>query len=306
MPKIAYEQKNFTAETLAVINQAESIINNYQAQGFSLTLRQLYYQFVARALIPNTERSYKRLGSIISDARRAGLIDWDAIEDRTRRLRRNSSWTGPKSILESARDSFHKDLWANQDYRVEVWVEKDALIGVVERACTDLDVPYFSCRGYVSDSEIWAGAVRMVRHTKKDQNVLVLHLGDHDPSGIDMSRDIEDRINLFSGFNRAVTIKRIALTMDQIEDQGPPPNPAKITDSRYEGYLAKYGAESWELDALQPQFINDLIQTNINQVRDMDRWDEAYQEQEDERAMIARVIERWDELDLNKDNEERG
>ena len=76
MPKITYESKNFTNRTLETIDKAEDIIRQYQAQGFSLTLRQLYYQFVARALIANTERDYKRLGNIVSDARRAGMIDW--------------------------------------------------------------------------------------------------------------------------------------------------------------------------------------------------------------------------------------
>ena len=96
MPKIEYELKNFTRETQATIAEAEQIISDYQAQGFSLTLRQLYYQFVARGLISNTERDYKRIGNIVSDARRAGLIDWDSIEDRTRFIRSLVIGTSPK------------------------------------------------------------------------------------------------------------------------------------------------------------------------------------------------------------------
>ena len=131
MPKIKYEEKKFTAATLSVIEAAERIITDYQAQGYSLTLRQVYYQFVARGLIPNTEQSYKRMGNIISDARRAGMIDWNAIEDRTRNLRALSSWDTPQSILDSAMRSYHRDLWETQDKRIEVWVEKDALVGVL-------------------------------------------------------------------------------------------------------------------------------------------------------------------------------
>ncbi|GAH53844.1 unnamed protein product, partial [marine sediment metagenome] len=165
MPKITYETKNFTRQTLATIAQAEEIIEQYQAQGFSLTLRQVYYQFVARALIPNTERDYKRLGNIISDARRAGMIDWSAIEDRTRFLRSLSSWDTPQDILDSAKSSYHRDLWEDQEKRLEVWIEKDALVGVIEAVCKDNDIPFFSCRGYVSDSEMWGAARRMMRHT---------------------------------------------------------------------------------------------------------------------------------------------
>lgn len=142
MPKITYEEKKFNLSTLTTIHQAEAIIEQYQAQGYSLTLRQLYYQFVARGLIPNTERDYKRLGNIVSDARRGGMIDWDAIEDRTRFIRTIASWDDPREILDSARDSYHRDLWETQDKRFEVWIEKDALIGVIEPICKELDLTF--------------------------------------------------------------------------------------------------------------------------------------------------------------------
>ena len=296
--KIKYEGKNFRSEALKVIEQAETIINQYSAQGFSLTLRQLYYQFVSRGLIPNTDKSYNRLGNIISDARRAGMIDWDSIVDRTRYLRKQSSWGKPQSILESARDSYHRDLWANQDRRLEVWIEKDALVGVIEDVCNELDVPFFSCRGYVSDSEMWSCAMRIYKHERDDnQDTLLVHLGDHDPSGIDMTRDITDRLSLFSSDARgAIEIHRIALTMEQIKELTPPPNPAKITDSRYQDYADKYGDESWELDALEPSYIVNIIRETIEAERNDDRWNESVAEQEMERKQIGEVVNRWGEL----------
>lgn len=296
MPKIIYEQKKFTGATEAVIRLAEDIINQYQKQGFTLTLRQLYYQFIARALLPNTDQSYKRLGNIVSDARRAGRLDWTTIEDRTRFLRKLSSWDTPQDILESAKNSYHRDLWASQTKRIEVWIEKDALVGVIEIPCQEHDVPFFSCRGYVSDSEMWRGAMRILRHKKEGQGTIILHLGDHDPSGIDMTRDIEDRLNLFTYGGADLEVRRIALTMEQIEEQSPPPNPAKITDSRYEQYASKYGEESWELDALEPQFISDLIREEILEKRDFETWAEAVVEQEKERKQIGEVIDRWGDL----------
>ena len=293
--KITYEEKRFNAQTLATIASAESIVSEYQAQGFSLTLRQLYYQFVARGLIPNTEKDYKRIGNIVSDARRAGMIDWNSIEDRTRFIRRLSNWGKPQDILESAKNSYHRDLWATQDKRLEVWIEKDALVGVIENICQENNVSFFSCRGYVSDSEMWRGGMRMRRYDHNSQKVILLHLGDHDPSGIDMTRDIESRLQLFSNY-ADIEVRRIALTMEQIEEQNPPPNPAKMTDSRYAGYVSEYGDKSWELDALEPQFISNLIRNEIEKERDQDLWDEAIKEQEAEREQIADVIERWNEL----------
>lgn len=295
MPKIAYIPKRFNAQSRRLIDTAEEIINAYQAQGFNLTLRQLYYQFVARGFVANTDKSYNRLGDLISNARRAGLIDWNAIEDRTRFIRELPSWNDPESILESARDSYHRDLWANQPVRFEVWIEKDALVGVIEKVCKDNDAPFFSCRGYVSDSELWRAARRMKGYTKRGQRVIVLHLGDHDPSGIDMTRDIGERLNLFS-FGADIEVRRIALTMEQIEAQGPPPNPAKITDSRYESYVTHYGTESWELDALEPRYLSELIQEGISSERDADKWQEANDEQEDERGQLTSILERWQEL----------
>jgi len=296
MPKITYESKNFNSRTLETIHQAEGIIRQYQAQGFSLTLRQLYYQFVARALIANTEREYKRLGNIVSDARRAGMIDWEAIEDRTRFIRSIASWTDPREILTTTVDAYHKDLWATQDKRFEVWIEKDALIGVVEPICQELDLPHFSCRGYVSDSEMWQGAMRLRHYLKRGQDVIVLHLGDHDPSGLDMTRDITERLDMFSFRQPGLEVRRIALNMDQIEEQNPPPNPAKVTDSRYERYSAEFGEESWELDALEPAYIAELIQKAVFEERDIERWEVAYNGQEEERRQIQDIIDRWDEL----------
>lgn len=152
--KICYQKKNFSGSSLSVIRQANAIIDDYESQGYDLTLRQLYYRFVSKGLIPNKDTEYKKLGSIINDARLAGLIDWDRITDRTRNLRKNSHWDSPQSIVETCATQFQIDKWKDQKEYVEVWVEKDALVGILEQACEPLDVPYFSCRGYTSQSEM--------------------------------------------------------------------------------------------------------------------------------------------------------
>ena len=280
----AFIDKKFRRDSLAIIAKADDIINEYAAQGYSLTLRQLYYQFVARDLIPNTERSYKRLGNIINDARLAGYLDWSAIEDRTRNLVSNPHWDSPRDLIEACRDQFRIDLWADQPYRVEVWIEKEALTGVIESTCTELDVPYFACRGYVSQSEQWRAFHRSLRH-----QLVVLHLGDHDPSGIDMTRDNDERLNELFGGN--ATIVRIALNMDQIDEYAPPPNPAKVTDSRFESYLREYGGESWELDALEPSVINQLITDHVAEYRDDDIWARSIARQEEGRETLQRIVD---------------
>ena len=293
MPLICYVPKSFRPDTKTRIDQANEIIAEYQAQGFKLTLRQLYYQFVSRDLIPNTVQSYKSLGDVVNDGRLAGLIDWDAIEDRTRNLRSSPHWSSPRSIVRACADQFAVDLWDKQENYVEVWIEKDALVGVIEGICTELDVPYFACRGYTSQSEMWGAAQRLIEREKAGKRTFIIHLGDHDPSGIDMTRDIQDRLELFGS---TAVIHRIALVFDQIKQYNPPPNPAKTTDARYQSYADKYGDESWELDALEPSVIVDLIREAVQDRIDWDAWEEALKRQKTGREQLGKVSRRWDNV----------
>src|SRR5258708_1263085 len=299
MPKRCYVPRNFSPSSLAVITQANEIIAAYTAQGYDLTLRQLYYQFVSRDLIPNKQSEYKRLGSIINDARLAGLIDWNAITDRTRELRSLSHWEDPAEIVDPIAKQVRIDKWATQPCRVEVWIEKDALVGVFERVCQELDIGLLSCRGYTSQSEMWSAAQRLIRYSRGDgngtsaQEVVVLHFGDHDPSGIDMTRDITDRLELFG---TPLDLRRLALNMDQVQQYEPPPNPAKETDSRFAGYIQTYGHESWELDALEPDVLAGLVRTEIQKLIEPTAWKAAVANEKKQRALLQAVSGRWEEV----------
>jgi len=294
--KIKYVEKALKPSSLRVIEQANAIIREYQQDGMALTLRQLYYQFVARDLIPNRQTEYKRLGNLISDGRLAGLVDWYAIEDRTRNVKSLSHWDNPGQIIRGARYGFRMDKWAGQAYHVEVWIEKEALAGVISTACTDLDVSFFACRGYVSQSEMWAAAERFLqRHEVEKKQTVIVHLGDHDPSGIDMTRDIEDRMRTF-GVGDHVTVERIALNYDQVQRYDPPPNPAKITDSRANGYIAKYGRESWELDALEPRVMRTLIKDAVEKYREESILAGVLAQEQKGREVLKYVEQNWQSL----------
>lgn len=284
--KEAFIEKNFKERTLKTIAQANQIIEAYQAQGYMLTVRQLYYQFVSRDLIPNNQREYNKLKKTISDARLAGLIDWSAIEDRTRYLRKNSHWDSPAAILDSAIKSFAIDKWEAQPYRPEVWIEKDALIGVIEDTCTTYDVPYFACRGYSSQSEQYKAALRVRRNQRDEQTTVILHLGDHDPSGLDMTRDNLDRLKMLSKYG-SVEVIRLALNYDQVEAYNPPANPTKLTDSRATNYIEAHGHSSWELDALDPTTINALLVDYIERYRDPDKWTDKLVEEDEARSILV-------------------
>ena len=291
MPKIQYKDIKFQQKSLDLIQLVNQVIQEYKEQNFELTLRQVYYQLVARGYIPNNERSYKNTGNLINDGRLAGLIDWDSITDRTRNLRKNSHWSTPSSVISSAEYSYMLDKWEGQPNYVEVWVEKDALVNVIGRACVPLDVPYFSCRGYTSQSELWSAAQRFIQQDERE-NKFIIHLGDHDPSGIDMTRDIQERLNLFGA---DVYVKRVALTMGQIRTYNPPPNPAKLTDSRCSKYIEEYGDESWELDALEPKVITDLIRNEVTALRDDDLYWAVRHREEKEKKELRLLCDRYDE-----------
>lgn len=290
MPKICYVPRRFLPDNMAMIENANKIIAEYEAAGYLLTLRQLYYQFVSRDLIPNTVQEYKHLGQVVNDARLAGLIDWNAIEDRTRNLHKLPHWEDPADIIGSAAASYAIDKWATQPYRVEVWIEKEALAGVFQRVCDELSVPLFACRGYTSQSEMWAASQRLIRYEHRKQRPYILHFGDHDPSGIDMSRDIKDRLRTF-GVD--LKFERIALNMDQVEEYTPPPNPAKETDARFKSYSIEYGDESWELDALDPTVLANLVRTQVQELLDEDKWKDKVTEEREDRDELTLVADHW-------------
>lgn len=285
----AYVPKRFSPARLAAIGGANNIIQELAAKGYALTLRQLYYQHVARGLIENSLASYNNLGSLINDARLAGLISWTAIEDRTRALAGLGHYRGPADALNRALASYRLDLWVDQPWRPEVWVEKEALVDVVGQICNRLRVDYFACRGYVSQSTMWEAGQRLRSRISAGQRPIIFHLGDHDPSGIDMTRDNKDRLEMFAGTQ--VTVVRLALNMNQIEQYNPPPNPAKVSDARFVAYDALYGGQSWELDALDPSVISDLISDAIKGIRDEVLYDEALKAEASDRVTLEHMIE---------------
>ena len=289
---IRYKTQNFRPASLEKIAQAVEITDEYTEAGYTMTIRQLYYQFVARDLISNNQREYNKLKSLMGDARLAGMLSWAAIVDRTRNLKSNNHWDSPADLLSEAAGWYGEDLWAGQSNRVEVWIEKDALVGVIDKVCRNNDCPFFSCRGYTSISEMWSAGMRMCRRQQDDfRGTHIIHLGDHDPSGIDMTRDISERLAMFCNRHGCdgPTVHRVALNMDQVVMYDPPPNPTKMSDARAQGYIAEHGYESWELDALDPKTLDTIIRDKINSLRDADLWNAAVQREQDSKDRIEEI-----------------
>lgn len=325
--KFQYRKIRLSPENQSQLRMINDIIKQYQAEGYKLTLRQLYYQLVSRDIIPNQSKEYDKLSILLREGRMGGIVDWDAIEDRLRVPKTPASFESPEAILMAAADQFALPRMKGQKTYIEVWVEKDALSGVLSRVTQPYHIPILVNRGYSSASAMHDAYLRfdraLVNGAKK---VKVLYLGDFDPSGLDMVRDVEQRICEFflgrvNGFKKWVVpvgkykdgrektkslihfptawkavcedklkihfeIIPVALTREQIEEHQPPPNPAKRTDGRFKKFNDLHGDLSWEVDALQPEVLNQILTTTIENHIDRELYDSIIQKEKSGRSKL--------------------
>jgi len=295
MAKEKFIDHKFNVASLKVIEIANSILNEYRAMGYRLSLRQLYYQLVARDYIANSVKSYKRIGNLISDARLAGMIDWGMIEDRGRETVIPDAWKSPAEIVRAAASQFRVDRWQGQPCHVEVMVEKDALSGILEPVCREMHVRFTANKGYSSSSAMYEAGKRIARAIDHDgRTVHLFYLGDHDPSGIDMTRDIKERLGMFAE-SQEIQVHRLALNYNQVEQWQPPENPAKETDSRYQAYADEFGESSWELDAVEPRTLADLVREGIGDLIDQDQWDAVMEVEKEMRSDLERFANEYED-----------
>lgn len=290
--KEIFVPQRFAAKSENLLRQIFPILESYAAQGFSLSIRQLYYQLVSRNIIANKHQEYKRIIALVSDARLAGRIDWDAIVDRARVATRPRNWKSASDAVRWVHEQFQIDKWEHQSWHVEVMVEKQALEGVIEPICNELDVTFTANKGYSSQTMLYEAGKRMANYIGSGKKILLCYLGDHDPSGIDMTRDVRERVEMFSRTDTLIRVERLALNMNQVEQYNPPENPAKQTDSRTQGYINLYGESSWELDALEPSVLAALLSTAILSVRDQQLWEEACEKETSMRKKIEDAVDK--------------
>ncbi len=292
--KEKYEEKTFHGKSKVLIGICDKIISAFGAKGFKLTIRQLFYQLVAQGHIKNSKQSYDNIVALMTNARLAGLIDWDAIEDRTRDVLSRSHWYGVRTMLDSAQSWYHENMWDEQPYLIIGVVEKEALAGIFKHIFDKWDIPLLPARGYPSATALRDMAKDRIMGAS--QEIVVLHFGDHDPSGLDMSRDLTERLELFSR-GEPIDFRRLALNMDQVEEQNPPPFAGKPTDSRYETYRLEHGNQCWELDALSPEYLEQLVRDEVTPLVDWDQWNATERRIERRRAVLRKMMTGYDPED---------
>ena len=284
MVKMAYRiPRKFQKESLRLLSQILSVIENYQKQGYKLTLRQLYYQLVVQNVFLNLQKNYAKLSDLLGEARMCGLCDWEVIEDRIRIPRFPNEWDNIEGAMNTLIDVYRRRRWNNQENYVEVWVEKDALSGVLEPITIDYHVHLLVNRGYSSISAMHDSALRFRHAEAEGKSCFLLYLGDHDPSGEDMVRDIRDRLD---EFRTTIEVKKIALTREQIDTYSLPSNPAKTTDPRARGYIEEHGVGSWEVDSLPPATLNAILTESLDELLNLELYDAQIElEEQDKETM---------------------
>lgn len=275
-----------------VIQHIKEIVSEYSEEGYVLTLRQLHYQLVSNNWIVNHDSAYKKLGNILDDCKYAGIIDWSDIEDRGR-VPYLPYWVNDvEHALNDTIDQYRIDRQKGQENYIELWTEKDALSGILRRTTEKYHVHLVVNKGYTSSSAIYQAYKRYIERIG-EQKIIILYFGDHDPSGLDMVRDIRERLSFMfqnglykkafgeekDALKGLFTVLPIGLTKAQIRQYDLPPNPTKLTDSRASKYISQHGKTCWEVDALKPQVLTDIVEGHIRRNIDISAYEEMIAEE---------------------------
>ena len=276
------KQKRIIKKRRDLITEIDAIANDYEQRSMRLTVRQCYYQLVSRAIIQNSKTEYENIVDLVRDGRLAGLLDWEAFEDRGRYVRENPHWNSPKEIIEAAARQYRIDTRQTQPYYIEAWIEKDSLVSILEDICRPLDVSCLSCRGFSRVTALYEASERIKADGRPS---IILYCGDHDPSGLRIAQNIAERFSQTFELTN-LTFRRIGITYEQVKAMNLPPFPAKEKDKNYDWYVRTTGlTEAWEVDALPPEVLKKLYTdalseytdfTELERMREREKADKSY------------------------------
>lgn len=285
MKSAFFEKLHLNKSNIKRLDVVNKIVDEYKEQGYILTLRQLYYQLVSRDIISNNQREYSKLSNLLVQGRMSGIVDWESIEDRIRKPKLPYWVTGIPDAVNDIVEQYRLDRQEGQENYIELWVEKDALSNVLYRITSHYHIRLMVNRGYSSCTALYEAYNRIYDAMQNEQNCYILYLGDHDPSGLDMIKDIGRRLNNEFGLGcngNPVEIVHIGLTDEQIKTYNPPPNPTKITDTRAKDYMIKYGNTCWEVDALKPEILTNIVKNKIEELIDIELFEEIIEREKED------------------------
>ncbi len=233
----------------------------------AMTVRQLYYQMEMRGYVGKTDADYDRVQYHCLQMRRDGTIPYWKIRDLSRVRRKVAQYTGLQDLLERSLELYRRDYWAFQAVNVEVWCEKEALLGVVGPVCDEYGVTFVAAKGFDSESLAYESAAELKELGKPTH---VYYFGDHDPSGWWIVHNLQERLR---GFGADVTVRHMAVHPWQVEQWRLPTREAKRGDSRYRGFVERFAStQCTELDALPPDLLQRYVRACIESEIDFDAW----------------------------------
>lgn len=247
-----------------------------------MTVRQVFYQATVRDLVEKSEAGYTKVQTDLVQMRRSGMLPYDWLADNTRWQRKPITFANPKQALEDAARFYRKALWHEVEAYVEVWLEKDALAGVVMPITSAYDVPLMVARGYASLSFLHTAAEH-IGHL--DVPTYIYHFGDFDPSGVDAGEKIRETLKEMAP-DANISFQRVAVTPAQIDAWNLPTRPTKATDSR----AKKFGAISVELDAIEPGMLRYLVEDVIQYHLPAEQFKVLKEAEASERQLITGLV----------------
>lgn len=253
------------------------------------TVRQLFYACSVRDAVEKSEAGYRRVQHQVLLMRREGWIAYEDIADNTRWMRKPDTFDSLDHWVDRSISTLRLDLWRDSDARVEVWLEKDALAGVVYDVTAQWHVPLMVTRGYSSESFAYSAAENIADSNKI---TVIYYLGDFDPSGVNAAEDLKARLRGFlNGKSHNLVFERLAVTPEQIEAWSLPARPTKTTDTRYKDFKKRFGdVESTELDAIEPGNLRKLVEEAILDHVDADQVQAIRREQDDARELLNKTF----------------
>jgi hypothetical protein len=257
-------------------------------QAQPITGRGIGYKLFSAGLIPSMDRNeMQRVYRLLKEAREEGDIPWDWIVDETRSLERVSTWANPEAYARCVARSYRRDFWNQQPVRVEVWSEKGTVRGVLQPVLDEYAAGFRVMHGFSG-----ATTVHDVAEDEDGRELIVLYVGDFDPSGMFMSEeDLPKRLSEYGGHH--ITVKRIALT--RRHTRGLPSFPAadKRKDPRYRWFVARHGKRCWELDAMDPNDLRDCVEEAIKELIEPTAWARCAMINDAEQESLRTILKKW-------------
>jgi len=271
------------------LNKIQGVLDYYnKLKLLPITIRQLYYEMVTKNIIANNLKEYKKFVKLMTYARENYIIPYNNIVDSTRGLDTPIQFDHLKNLRHVCLTNYKLKRWEDQEYYIEVWVEKDAMASTLLDISQKYCVPFMSNRGYSSTTAMHDANRRFKYQIfKRKKQCKIIYLGDHDPSGLDMDNDIMERV---LDVNHHEVLERIALTKQQIDDYNLPPNPAKLDDPRAKSYISTYGEDSWELEAYPIKELRELLEDKLRSYIEFSKYNRVLDHEKLDKGKIMKIF----------------